>query len=67
MDTFTKTEHMNRLNHDILYARIYLRGVPTLTSIKSLLENKQKTLITKLEADINHPTSKGDKFENKSI
>lgn len=64
MDTFTKTERMNRLNHDILYARIYLRGVPALTSIKSLLENKQKTLITKLEADINHPTSKGDNCEN---
>lgn len=34
-----------------------------MTSIKILLENKQKELMAKLEADINHPTSKGDNSE----
>lgn len=34
-----------------------------MTSIKELLDNKQKVLMTKLEADINHPTSKGDNSE----
>ncbi|MCB5953977.1 DUF6602 domain-containing protein [Enterococcus sp. CWB-B31] len=34
-----------------------------MTSIKALLGNKQKTLIAKLEADLNHPTSKGDNSE----
>ncbi|WP_206207816.1 DUF6602 domain-containing protein [Virgibacillus profundi] len=34
-----------------------------MTSIKILLENKQKALMAKLEADINHPTSKGDNSE----
>ena len=34
-----------------------------MTSIKALLDNKQKILMAKLEADINHPTSKGDNCE----
>lgn len=34
-----------------------------MTTIKTLLNNKQKSLMTKLEADINHPTSKGDNSE----
>lgn len=38
-----------------------------MTSIKTLLENKRKALLAKLEADLNHPTSKGDNSEESWI
>ncbi len=34
-----------------------------MTSIKTLLENKQRALMAKLEADLSHPTTKGDACE----